>query len=63
MLHLSGIESIIIESRSQAEIEQTIRAGVLEPSTIDLMTEIGAGGRMRHEGFVHGGFPRPAPRA
>ncbi|MDN5005637.1 4-hydroxybenzoate 3-monooxygenase [Bradyrhizobium sp. GCM10027634] len=56
MLYLSGIDSIIIESRSQAEIEQTIRAGVLEQSTVDLMTEIGAGDRMKHEGFVHGGF-------
>ncbi len=56
MLHLSGIESIIIENRSQAEIEQTIRAGVLEQSTADLMTEIGAGDRMKREGFVHGGF-------
>jgi p-hydroxybenzoate 3-monooxygenase len=56
MLHLSGIDSIIIESRSQAEIEQTIRAGVLEQSTVDLMTEIGAGDRMKRQGFVHGGF-------
>lgn len=56
MLHLSGIDSIIIEGRSRAEIEQTIRAGALERSTVDLMTEIGAGDRMKHEGFVHGGF-------
>ena len=56
MLHLRGIESVVVESRSREEIEATIRAGVLEQSTVDLMTEIGAGERMRREGFVHHGF-------
>jgi p-hydroxybenzoate 3-monooxygenase len=56
MLHLRGIETIIIESRSREAIEATIRAGVLEQSTVDLMTQIGAGERMKREGFVHHGF-------
>src|SRR3954463_16265855 len=56
MLHLRGIESVIIESRSREAIEATIRAGVLEQSTVDLMTDIGAGERMKREGFVHHGF-------
>jgi p-hydroxybenzoate 3-monooxygenase len=56
MLHLRGIDSVIIEGRSRAAIEATIRAGVLEQSTVDLMTEIGAGARMQREGFVHHGF-------
>ncbi len=56
MLHLRGIASVIVESRSRAAIEATIRAGVLEQSTVDLMTEIGAGERMKREGFVHHGF-------
>ena len=56
MLHLRGIDSVIIESRSRDAIEATIRAGVLEQSTVDLMTEIGAGERMKREGFVHHGF-------
>ena len=56
MLHLRGIASIIIESRSREAIEATIRAGVLEQSTVDLMMEIGAGERMKREGFVHHGF-------
>ena len=30
LLHLRGIESVIIESRSREAIEATIRAGVLE---------------------------------
>jgi p-hydroxybenzoate 3-monooxygenase len=56
MLYLRGIESVIVESRSREAIEATIRAGVLEQSTVDLMTEIGAGERMKREGFVHHGF-------
>ncbi len=56
MLHLRGIDSVIVESRSREAIEATIRAGVLEQSTVDLMTEIGAGARMKREGFVHHGF-------
>jgi p-hydroxybenzoate 3-monooxygenase len=56
MLHMRGIESVIIESRSREAIEATIRAGVLEQSTVDLMTQIGAGERMKREGFVHHGF-------
>ena len=56
LLHLRGIDSVIVESRSRAAIEATIRAGVLEQSTVDLMTEIGAGDRLKCEGFVHHGF-------
>ena len=56
MLHLRGIQSVIIESRSRDAIEATIRAGVLEQSTVDLMVEIGAGERLKREGFVHHGI-------
>src|SRR4051794_10113255 len=56
MLHMRGIDSVIIESRSREAIEATIRAGVLEQSTVDLMTEIGAGERMKREGFIHHGL-------
>ncbi|MGH7072404.1 MAG: 4-hydroxybenzoate 3-monooxygenase [Acetobacteraceae bacterium] len=56
LLHLSGIESVIIESRSREAIEATIRAGVLEQSTVDLMRETGLGDRLQQEGFVHRGI-------
>jgi 2-polyprenyl-6-methoxyphenol hydroxylase-like FAD-dependent oxidoreductase len=55
ILHLQGIESIVLEIRSRENIEATIRAGVLEQGTIDLMNEIGAGERMMQEGFRHDG--------
>lgn len=56
LLHLQGIESIVLESRSRDAIEGTIKAGILEQGTIDLMNAIGAGERMMKEGFVHEGI-------
>ena len=56
MLHLQGIESIVLESRSRPEIEATIRAGVLEQGSMDLLTEAGVGERMRAEGALHHGI-------
>ncbi|WP_413300283.1 4-hydroxybenzoate 3-monooxygenase [Bacillus sp. 1P10SD] len=56
LLHLQGIESIIFESRSREEIEGTIRAGVLEQGTVDLLNATGVGERMMKEGHVHHGI-------
>ena len=56
LLHLAGIESVVIESRSREEIEATIRAGVLEQGTVDLLAQSGVGSRMKREGFVHEGI-------
>jgi p-hydroxybenzoate 3-monooxygenase len=56
LLHLQGIESVIVESRSRASIEATIRAGVLEQGTADLMVETGLGDRLRREGSIHHGI-------
>jgi len=55
LLHLRGIESVIVERRSREAIEATIRAGVLEQGTVDLMTETGVGDRVRRDGFLHHG--------
>jgi p-hydroxybenzoate 3-monooxygenase len=55
LLHHAGIESVILESRSREEIEGTIRAGVLEQWTVDLMNDLGLGQRMMREGHFHSG--------
>jgi p-hydroxybenzoate 3-monooxygenase len=55
LLHLEGIESVVLESRSREAVEQTIRAGVLEQGTVDVLTETGVGERMRREGALHQG--------
>ena len=56
LLHLRGIESVVIDNRSRATIEATIRAGVLEQGTVQLLTDSGVGTRLHREGFVHRGF-------
>jgi p-hydroxybenzoate 3-monooxygenase len=56
LLHLQGIESVVLETRSRSEIEATIRAGVLEQGTMDILNQSGIGARMQREGMVHHGF-------
>ena len=56
LLHLEGIASIVIETRTREEIEATIRAGVLEQGTCDLLEQSGVGERMKREGFRHEGI-------
>ena len=56
LLHLEGIESVVLESRSREAVERTIRAGVLEQGTVDLLTSVGVGERMQREGAVHHGI-------
>ncbi|HTK06262.1 MAG TPA: 4-hydroxybenzoate 3-monooxygenase [Ktedonobacteraceae bacterium] len=56
LLSSHGIDSLVLESRSREEVETTIRAGVLEQSTVDLMTELGLDERMRRNGSVHHGI-------
>ena len=55
LLRLRGIDSVVLETRSREEIEATIRAGVLEQGTVDLLNESGVGERMRREGSRHEG--------
>ena len=55
LLHLEGIDSVILESRSRAYVEARIRAGVLEHGVADLLDAAGVGERMRREGLVHTG--------
>jgi p-hydroxybenzoate 3-monooxygenase len=50
LLHRMGIESVILERHSRADIEGTIRAGVLEHWVVDLMNRMGLGERMMREG-------------
>ena len=55
LLHVKGIDSVVLEDRSREYVEARIRAGVLEPGTADLLRESGVGGRMDREGIVHHG--------
>ncbi len=56
LLHLEGIESVVLERRSREGLETTVRAGVLEHGTAGLLREVGVGERMEQEGSVHYGI-------
>lgn len=56
LLHLQGINSVIVERRSKEYVLGRIRAGVLEQGMADLLREAQVGERMDREGLVHKGF-------
>jgi len=56
LLACQGVESIVIERRDRAYVEQRLRAGVLEQTTVDLLRAAGVGERMDREGLVHEGL-------
>jgi p-hydroxybenzoate 3-monooxygenase len=55
LLHLAGIESVVLEHRSRDYVLSRIRAGVLEQGFVALMREAGVAERMDREGEVHHG--------
>jgi p-hydroxybenzoate 3-monooxygenase len=56
LLHLRGIESVVLEARSRGYVEKRIRAGVLEQGTVDTLVATGLGDRLLREGLVHHGI-------
>ena len=56
LLHMQGIESVLIELRSRSYVESRIRAGQLEWGTVELLKRAGLGARMLKEGLRHDGF-------
>lgn len=56
LLRLRGIESVVLERRSRAYVEQRVRAGVLEQATVDTLVNAGVGERLLREGLPHGGI-------
>jgi p-hydroxybenzoate 3-monooxygenase len=56
LLHLAGIDSVIIENRAQEYVIERVRAGVLEQGTVDLLIATGVGHRLKLEGLVHDGI-------
>ena len=39
LLAKQGIESTVVEIRSQREIQETVRAGILEPGTVNMLVD------------------------
>ena len=56
LLHLEGIDSVVLENRSREHVESRVRAGVLEHGTVALLDEMGVGGRLHEQGLPHHGL-------
>ena len=56
LLHLKGIETVVLERQSREYVLSRIRAGVLEHGFAKLMREAQCGERMDREGEIHEGF-------
>ncbi len=56
LLHLQGIDTIVLERHSREHVLARIRAGVLEHGFARLMREAQCGERMDREGEIHKGF-------
>jgi p-hydroxybenzoate 3-monooxygenase len=55
LLHLQGIESVVLERRDRDYVEHRVRAGVLEHGTVQTLREAGVGERLDAEGMPHAG--------
>ena len=55
LLHLAGVDNVVLERRSRDYVLSRIRAGVLEQGFVALMREAGVAERMDREGEVHHG--------
>jgi p-hydroxybenzoate 3-monooxygenase len=51
-----GIGSVVLEARSREHVEARVRAGLLEPNTVDVLRSVGAADRLERQGLVHDGI-------
>jgi p-hydroxybenzoate 3-monooxygenase len=56
LLHLGGVESIVVESRSRAYCENRVRAGLMENWVARMLIDTGVGARLQREAMVHDGI-------
>src|SRR4051812_19682787 len=56
LLERAGIGAAIVEARTREYVEQRVRAGLLEPNTVELFERLGAAERLQREGLVHDGI-------
>src|SRR5436305_1420754 len=56
LLHLKGIDTLVLEKYSREHVLARIRAGVIEHGMAKLMREAQCGERMDRDGEIHNGF-------
>jgi p-hydroxybenzoate 3-monooxygenase len=56
LLAQSGVESVVLETRSRDYVAARIRAGILESSSVEALSAVGLGDRLHREGYEHRGI-------
>ena len=56
LLHRAGVESVVVDHRTHREIEETVRAGILEHGSVRLLVDSGVSDRVLQEGHEHRGI-------
>jgi p-hydroxybenzoate 3-monooxygenase len=56
LLHLRGIDSVVLERQTREHVERRIRAGVLEHGTVELLRSVGLADRLERERMIHHGL-------
>ena len=56
LLHEQGIESVVLENRTEEYVIARVRAGVLEQGVVDVFRLGGPGRRIEAEGLIHHGI-------
>jgi p-hydroxybenzoate 3-monooxygenase len=56
LLSLNDIDSVVVDNRTRREIEQTVRAGILERDSVRLLVDSGVSDRVLREGHEHEGI-------
>lgn len=56
LLHLQGIQSVVLERQTREYVLSRIRAGVLEATSVDVLRAAGLAERMDREGHPHDGM-------
>jgi 4-hydroxybenzoate 3-monooxygenase len=56
LLAREGIDSVVVDNRTYADIEQTVRAGILEHDSVRMLVDTGVSDRVLREGDRHEGI-------
>ncbi len=56
LLAIAGIDSVVVDHRTRDEIENTVRAGILEADSVRLLTDTGVSDRVHRDGIAHQGI-------
>ena len=56
LLHKAGIDSVVIDTKSREEIENTVKAGIVESPAAEVLSQSGVSDRIYREGMKHDGI-------